>query len=128
MTISKKHIKIHPKLSSYENNILYLLSVSFSLIIFAMCLNPVNVLNNFSLYSFAIASVKFDDTIVFIIAPFSGIFKKVYTVEKQMSPNGDFPTVEYPNPEDPKAFELAIQLFLYFLYVSVIYFFSYYVI
>lgn len=37
-------------------------------------------------------------------------FKKVYTVEKQMSPDGDFPTVEYPNPEDPKAFELAIQL------------------
>jgi len=37
-------------------------------------------------------------------------FKKVYTVEKQMLPDGDFPTVEYPNPEDPKAFKLAIEL------------------
>ncbi len=37
-------------------------------------------------------------------------FKKVYTVEEQMKPNGNFPTVEYPNPEDPKAFKLAIEL------------------
>lgn len=36
--------------------------------------------------------------------------KKVYTVEEQMTPDGNFPTVEYPNPEDPKAFTLAIQL------------------
>lgn len=37
-------------------------------------------------------------------------FKGVYTVEDQMKPDGDFPTVEYPNPEDPKAFKLAIEL------------------
>ena len=27
-----------------------------------------------------------------------------------MTPDGSFPTVEYPNPEDPKAFKLAIEL------------------
>lgn len=37
-------------------------------------------------------------------------FKNVYDVKEQMEPNGDFPTVEYPNPEDPKAFEYAIRL------------------
>jgi phosphoglucomutase len=34
-------------------------------------------------------------------------FKQVSTVEDQMSPDGNFPTVEYPNPEDPGAFRLA---------------------
>ena len=33
-------------------------------------------------------------------------FEKIYTVDEQMEPNGDFPTVEFPNPEDPKAFKL----------------------
>lgn len=37
-------------------------------------------------------------------------FKGVYTVKEQMEADGDFPTVEYPNPEDPKAFKLAIDL------------------
>ena len=37
-------------------------------------------------------------------------FKKIYTVEEQMQPNGDFPTVDYPNPEDPKAFKMGIEL------------------
>lgn len=37
-------------------------------------------------------------------------FKGVYTVKEQMEADGDFPTVEYPNPEDPKAFKLAIEL------------------
>ena len=37
-------------------------------------------------------------------------FEKIYTVDEQMEPNGDFPTVEFPNPEDPKAFKLAIDL------------------
>ena len=32
---------------------------------------------------------------------------KVYVVPEQELPDGDFPTVGYPNPEDPKAFELA---------------------
>ena len=37
-------------------------------------------------------------------------FEKIYTVEEQMKPDGNFPTVEYPNPEDPKAFKMAIEL------------------
>lgn len=37
-------------------------------------------------------------------------FKGVYTVKEQMEADGDFPTVEYPNPEDPKAFKLGIEL------------------
>ena len=31
-------------------------------------------------------------------------------VEQQREPNGDFPTVTAPNPEDPKAFTLAMEL------------------
>ena len=37
-------------------------------------------------------------------------FKNVYVVPQQELPDGDFPTVSYPNPEDPKAFELALNL------------------
>ncbi len=37
-------------------------------------------------------------------------FENIYTVEEQMKPDGDFSTVEYPNPEDPKAFKMAIDL------------------
>ncbi len=37
-------------------------------------------------------------------------YKNVYIVKEQEEPNGDFPTVSYPNPEDPKAFEYAIKL------------------
>ena len=37
-------------------------------------------------------------------------FENVYVVPKQEKPDGDFPTVSYPNPEDPKAFELALKL------------------
>lgn len=36
-------------------------------------------------------------------------FKNVSIVEKQATPHGDFPTVLSPNPEDPKALELALQ-------------------
>lgn len=36
-------------------------------------------------------------------------FSKVYTVKEQAEPNGDFPTVAYPNPEDPAAFDLALK-------------------
>lgn len=36
--------------------------------------------------------------------------KNVYVVPKQAKPDGNFPTVSYPNPEDPKAFELALKL------------------
>lgn len=37
-------------------------------------------------------------------------FKNVYVVPEQELPDGNFPTVEYPNPEDPKAFDLALKL------------------
>ncbi|WP_036221275.1 phospho-sugar mutase [Mesoaciditoga lauensis] len=32
-----------------------------------------------------------------------------YIQKEQGVPNGDFPTVEYPNPEDPKAFKLSLE-------------------
>lgn len=37
-------------------------------------------------------------------------FEKVYVVPEQELPDGNFPTVAYPNPESPKAFELALKL------------------
>lgn len=37
-------------------------------------------------------------------------FEKVYIVPEQEMPNGDFPTVKYPNPEEKNAFVLALQL------------------
>ena len=37
-------------------------------------------------------------------------FENVFVVKEQEKPDGHFPTVSYPNPEDPKAFELAIEL------------------
>ncbi len=37
-------------------------------------------------------------------------FENVYVVEEQAKPDGSFPTVKYPNPEEDSAFELAIGL------------------
>ena len=37
-------------------------------------------------------------------------FKHVYVVPEQEKPDPDFTTLEYPNPEDPKAFTLALKL------------------
>ena len=37
-------------------------------------------------------------------------FKNVHVVPEQEMPDGDFPTVDYPNPEDKKAFKLALDL------------------
>ena len=37
-------------------------------------------------------------------------FENVYVVPEQEKPNGDFPTVSYPNPEDANAFKLALEL------------------
>lgn len=37
-------------------------------------------------------------------------FNKIYVVPEQEKPDGNFPTVGYPNPEDPKAFTLALAL------------------
>ena len=37
-------------------------------------------------------------------------FKNVYVVKEQELPDPDFTTLDYPNPEDPKAFTLALEL------------------
>ncbi|MCQ2493251.1 MAG: phospho-sugar mutase, partial [Lachnospiraceae bacterium] len=37
-------------------------------------------------------------------------FKNVYVVEEQQGPDPEFTTLEYPNPEDPKAFTYALRL------------------
>ena len=63
------------------------------------------------------------DDITIVYSPFNGTgnlpvrrileelgFKKVYVVKEQEMPDPNFTTLEYPNPEDPKAFELALKL------------------
>lgn len=37
-------------------------------------------------------------------------FSKVFIVKEQELPDGNFPTVDYPNPEAPKAYELGLAL------------------
>ena len=37
-------------------------------------------------------------------------FKNVSVVSEQAEPDGNFPTLRYPNPEDPAAFKLALEL------------------
>lgn len=37
-------------------------------------------------------------------------FQNVYVVPEQEEPDPEFTTLEYPNPEDPKAFDLALKL------------------
>ena len=63
------------------------------------------------------------DSIKIVYSPFHGTgnipvrrvlselgFKNVYVVSEQELPDPDFTTLEYPNPEDPKAFTLALKL------------------
>lgn len=37
-------------------------------------------------------------------------FDQVFVVPEQEAPDGEFPTVDYPNPEDGKAFKMALAL------------------
>lgn len=37
-------------------------------------------------------------------------FKNVHVVPEQEAPDGNFPTVGYPNPEEPKVFQMAMKL------------------
>lgn len=37
-------------------------------------------------------------------------YNSVVPVQEQLEPNGDFPTVEFPNPEEPSAFAMALKL------------------
>ena len=37
-------------------------------------------------------------------------FVHTYVVPEQEAPDGNFPTIAYPNPEDPKAFAMALDL------------------
>ena len=66
---------------------------------------------------------KVADDIKIVYTPFHGTgnipvrrvlkelgFKHVYVVPEQEKPDPDFTTLDYPNPEDPKAFELALKL------------------
>lgn len=63
------------------------------------------------------------DDIKIVYTPFNGTgnvpvrrilselgFKNVYVVSEQELPDPKFTTLEYPNPEDPKAFTLALKL------------------
>lgn len=63
------------------------------------------------------------DDISIVYTPFNGTgnipvrrilkeigFKNVYVVSEQELPDPKFTTLEYPNPEDPKAFTLALEL------------------
>ncbi|MDO5040413.1 phospho-sugar mutase [Clostridium sp.] len=37
-------------------------------------------------------------------------YENLHVVKEQEKPNGDFPTAPYPNPEDPKVFEIALDM------------------
>ena len=66
---------------------------------------------------------KMKDELVVVYSPLHGTgnvpvrrlltelgFSKVYVVKEQEEPDGDFPTVSYPNPEAEDAFELGLKM------------------
>ncbi len=66
---------------------------------------------------------KMADQVKIVYTPFHGTgnipvrrvlkelgFKNVFVVPEQELPDPDFTTLDYPNPEDPKAFKLALEL------------------
>ena len=66
---------------------------------------------------------KVADQLKIVYSPFNGAgnipvrrilselgFKNVYVVPEQEHPDSNFTTLDYPNPEDPKAFTLALKL------------------
>lgn len=66
---------------------------------------------------------KYGKTLKIVYSPFHGTgnvpvrrileelgFENVYVVPEQELPDGDFTTLDYPNPEDKKAFKLALAL------------------
>lgn len=74
-----------------------------------------------SIYTEAISNVADDLKVVYTPLHGAGyklvpeVFRRVglkhlYTVDEQMVPNGDFPTVEKPNPEYPAVFKLGIDI------------------
>ena len=78
-------------------------------------------LKSLVLHQDCIDAVKDDPTIVY--TPLHGTgnipvrrvlkelgFTKVYVVPEQELPDGDFPTVSYPNPETEEAFQLGLKL------------------
>lgn len=69
------------------------------------------------------ANKKNGDSVTIVYTPLHGVggvlarraleswgFKNVKEVASQIKPDPEFPTVESPNPEDPKAFDQAIEL------------------
>lgn len=81
----------------------------------------IEALKNLSLDGESIKSVADDLKIVY--TPFNGTgnipvrrvlnelgFKNVFVVKEQEEPDATFKTLEYPNPEDKKAFTLALKL------------------
>lgn len=83
--------------------------------------NYIAALKKMSLNGDVIKQVADDIKIVY--TPFNGTgnvpvrrilkelgFKHVYVVPEQEKPDPNFTTLAYPNPEDPKAFELALKL------------------
>ena len=103
--------------------------VSFSEIKFEKNSNLIEIIDkkvDEEFYKSTIDVAKFDDStnknLKVIFTPLHGAsitaipnvlkmsgFKNIFLVKEQAEPNGNFPTIKSPNPEDPKAFKLAIK-------------------